>query len=194
MPSFWLHPREVTEQATGRWWLFVLSGVSWLFVSLIVFRFDYVSVFAIGFLFGWIAIAAGMFEFAAAAASTKGWRIMRSIVGALFIALGVVSLFTPGNTFVALAALTSFFFVLAGSFDIVNALAARSAFHGRWVGLVSGAIEVGLGFWAAGYWNRSITLLVAWVGALTLFRGVAMIVLGFKLHALHEEVGAPAHA
>jgi uncharacterized membrane protein HdeD (DUF308 family) len=102
--------------------------------------------------------------------------------------IGVMSLFTPGNTFVALAALASFFFVIAGSFDIVNAIATRSSFQGWWIGLVSGAIEVGLGFWAAGYWNRSAVLLVAWIGATTLFRGVSMLTVGFKLHAMHEAV------
>jgi len=194
MTGFWLHPREAAEAATGRWWLFILSGVSWLFVSLIIFRFDWASVFAIGFLFGWIAITAGFFEFATAGASSKGWRILRYVLGVLFVVIGVVSLFTPGNTFVALAALVSFFLVFAGAFDIVNALATRHAFEGWWLGLVSGAIEIGLGFWAAGYWNRSVVLLVAWIGAMTLFRGVAMLVFGFKLHALHEELGKPKPA
>jgi len=188
MNDFWLHPREAAESATRQWWLFILSGVAWLFVSLIIFRFDYTSVFAIGFLFGWVAIAAGFFEFAAAAASSKGWKILRYLVGVLFIAIGIVSLFTPGDTFVALAALTSFFFVFAGSFDIVNALSTRSAFHGWWLGLVSGVVEVGLGFWAAGGWNRSATLLVAWVGTITVFRGVAYLVFGFKLREVHAGV------
>jgi hypothetical protein len=48
-------------------------------------------------------------------------------------------------------------------------------------------LEVALGFWAAGYWNRSVVLLVAFVGASTLFRGVAAIVFGFKLLQLHRD-------
>jgi hypothetical protein len=47
--------------------------------------------------------------------------------------------------------------------------------------------EVALGFWAAGYWNRSVVLLVAFVGASTLFRGVAAIVFGFKLLQLNRD-------
>ena len=34
----------MTESAARYWWFFILSGISWLFVSLIVFRFDYASV------------------------------------------------------------------------------------------------------------------------------------------------------
>jgi uncharacterized membrane protein HdeD (DUF308 family) len=195
-PGYWLHPREAAENATGRWWLFILSGVAWLFVSLIVFRFDYASVVAVGVLFGFIAIVAGMFQLAVAAMSTSGWRILRFVLGALYIAVGVLSFFTPQNTFEALAALVSFFFVFAGAFDIVNSIATRSMFQAWWLGLVSGAIEVGLGFWAAGYWNRSVALLVAWVGAATLFQGIGLIVFGFKLHQLNQEVkgGVPRPA
>jgi uncharacterized membrane protein HdeD (DUF308 family) len=187
-PGYWLHPREAAEQATARWWVFILSGVAWLFVSLIVFRFDYASVVAVGTLFGFIAIFAGMFEVAIAASSMNGWRILRFILGVLYIAIGVISFFTPQNTFEALAALVSFFFVFAGSFAIVNAIATRTMFPAWWLGLVSGALEVGLGFWAAGDWDRSTTLLVAWVGATTLFQGVSLLIFGFKLHQMHEDV------
>jgi uncharacterized membrane protein HdeD (DUF308 family) len=55
---------------------------------------------------------------------------------------------------------------------------------------LSGLIELGLGFWAAGYWDRSATLLVAFVGAMALIRGVNEIVLAFRLHELHSRVQA----
>jgi uncharacterized membrane protein HdeD (DUF308 family) len=56
-----------------------------------------------------------------------------------------------------------------------------------WLQLVSGVFEVALGFWAAGYWSRSVVLLVAFVGASTLFRGITAIVFGFKLLQLHRD-------
>lgn len=49
-------------------------------------------------------------------------------------------------------------------------------------------VSPSLGFWAAGNWSRSVVLLVAWVGATAMFRGVAMITFGFKLRALQEQV------
>jgi uncharacterized membrane protein HdeD (DUF308 family) len=189
MPTtFWLDPREVLETASRYWWAFMLSGVAWLLVSLIVFRFDWTTVFAISILFGCIAIAAGALELAAASVSRGGWKVLRYVLAVLFVGVGVLSFIAPGNTFVALAALVSFFFVFAGAFDIVNAIATRTVNPVWWLLLASGLIEIGLGFWAAGYWSRSVTLLVAWVGAVTLFRGIAMIIIGFRLHSLHEAV------
>jgi uncharacterized membrane protein HdeD (DUF308 family) len=187
MNPYWFHPREAAEWAARYWWLFVITGVCWLAVSMIVFRFDWTTVLAIGVLFGTIAIVAGVLELAAGVASSGGWAVLHYVLGAIFLFIGVLSYFTPGDTFVALAALVSFFFVAAGAFDIVSAIATRAEAPFWWVQLISGVFEVALGFWAAGYWNRSVILLVAFVGASTLFRGIAAIVFGFKLLQLHRD-------
>jgi uncharacterized membrane protein HdeD (DUF308 family) len=184
---FWLQPDDVAEAASRYWWMFMLAGFGWLFVSLIVFRFDWLTVLAIGVLFGTIAVTAGAMEIAAASASKGVWKILRYLLGAAFVVIGVLSFFTPGNTFVALAALVSFFFVIGGAFDIVTALATRSLLDFWWLQLLSGVAQVALGFWAAGYWSRSVVLLVVWIGATTMFRGIAMIIFGFKLHMLRPE-------
>jgi uncharacterized membrane protein HdeD (DUF308 family) len=187
MTPYWFQPREAAESAARYWWLFIITGVSWLAVSMIIFRFDYTTVVAIGVLFGSIAIVAGVLEVAVGAASSGGWAALHYLLGAIFLFVGVLSFFTPGDTFVALAALVSFFFVFAGAFDIVTSIATRTEVPFWWVQLVSGILEVALGFWAAGYWNRSAVLLVAFVGASTLFRGVAAIVFGFKLLQLNRD-------
>jgi uncharacterized membrane protein HdeD (DUF308 family) len=49
-----------------------------------------------------------------------------------------------------------------------------------------GIIELALGFWAAGYWSRSAILLVAWVAAFAVIRGVTNIVLAFRLRELQH--------
>jgi uncharacterized membrane protein HdeD (DUF308 family) len=187
MNAYWLHPREAAEAAAHYWWLFIITGVCWLAVSMIIFRFDWTTVFAIGVLFGSIAIVAGVLEVAAGMASSGRWAVLHFLLAAIFLFVGVLSYFTPGNTFVALAALVSFFFVFAGAFDIVTSIATRAEVPFWWVQLASGILEVALGFWAAGYWSRSVVLLVAFVGASTVFRGVTAIVFGFKLLQLNRD-------
>jgi uncharacterized membrane protein HdeD (DUF308 family) len=86
-----------------------------------------------------------------------------------------------GATFVTLAAIISFYFIFRGCFDIVMALAG-SAIPGWWVLLICGFIELGLGFWAAGSWNNSVLVLVAWVAAAALVHGISEIALGFQIH------------
>jgi uncharacterized membrane protein HdeD (DUF308 family) len=55
-----------------------------------------------------------------------------------------------------------------------------------WVQLITGIIEVALGFWAAGYYGRSAVLLIAWVAAIAILRGVRDIVLAFRVREVQH--------
>jgi uncharacterized membrane protein HdeD (DUF308 family) len=168
------------------WWLFLITGIGWILVGLIVLRFDYTSVSAISILFGIVAIAAGVMEFVALLVAGGWWKLLHGFLAFVFIAAGIVAFIHPGNTFAALAAVFSFFLVLAGTFDIVFSIASRHEVDVWWLQLIGGIIELVLGFWAAGYYGRSAVLLVAWVAAFALIRGVRDIVLAFRVHELKE--------
>jgi uncharacterized membrane protein HdeD (DUF308 family) len=176
---------EEAERAFGRflppWWLFLLTGVAWDLVGLILLRFDYVSVTAIAILFGIVAIAAGVVEIAVTMLMAGWRRLLSALLAVVFIAAGIVSFIHPGDTFVALAAVISFFLVFAGTFDIITAISARHEIEVWWLQLVGGIIELLLGFWAAGYYGRSEILLVAWVAAFAIIRGSRDIVLAFRV-------------
>jgi uncharacterized membrane protein HdeD (DUF308 family) len=180
------------DRMTRYWWLVLLTGIAWIAVAVIVFRFDYGSVTAIAWLFGWIAIAVGVSELFVTVMTQGWWRVLSALAGVIFIVVGVVAFFKPGGTFVGLAAVISFYFVFAGSWNLVTALWTRSANQAWWVQAAAGLVELGLGFWAAGYWERSATLLVAFVGAMALLRGINEIVLAFRMHDLQSRVEATA--
>jgi uncharacterized membrane protein HdeD (DUF308 family) len=180
----------LTERTTRYWWLVLLTGIAWIAVAVIVFRFDYTSVRAVSWLFGWVAIAVGVAELVTAGMAQGWWRILSALFGVAFIVVGIVAFFRPGDTFVGLAAVISFYFVFAGTWDLITAIWTRSANDAWWVQALAGVIELGVGFWAAGYWERSVTLLVAFVGAMALLRGINEIVLAFRMHQVHSGVAA----
>ncbi len=186
MSTFVVPEREVAREAASLWWLFLVTGIIWLVVSLIILRFDYTSVSAIAVLFGIVAIFAGVNEFMKVGASSTGWKIFHVLFGLVFVVVGIVAFFKPGGTFEALAAVMSFFLVFAGVLNIVLAIATKDEIPVWWLTLVIGIVEVLLGFWAAGYWGRSAVLLVAWVGAICLARGITEIIFAFKLHGLKK--------
>jgi uncharacterized membrane protein HdeD (DUF308 family) len=167
------------------WWLLLLTGVAWIVVAAIVLRFDYASVVAVAVLFGVLAIAIGMVELALAMLSSRWWRLFHGLLGVIFVVTGVVAFFKPGNTFVGLAAVISFYFIFAGTWNLVSSLSMRNV-PGWWIQLVSGLVELGLGFWAAGSWRVSASLLVAFVAAMALIRGVTQISLAFSLHSVRK--------
>jgi uncharacterized membrane protein HdeD (DUF308 family) len=173
-------------RAFGPWWLWLLTGLGWMLVALILLRFDYGSVSAIAILFGIVAVAAGVLEFGVMVLARGWWKLLHAAVAVIFIAAGIVAFIHPGNTFQALAAVFSFFLVFAGTFDIIIAISARREIEVWWLQLVGGIIELALGFWAAGYYGRSAALLVAWVAAFAIVRGVRDIILAFRVRELQH--------
>lgn len=190
MADLRLEETELAEGASRIWWLFLLTGILWLWVSLIVLRLNLESVTAIAVLFGFVAIGAGLNEFFAVPASTTGWKIAHGILGVLFIAAGIVAFFEPAGTFVALASLVAWVLLFKGILDITIAIVTHEVVPLWWIGLIVGVAEVLLAFWAAGYFRGSAFLLVAWVAALALLRGITEIVTAFRLRALKKTVQA----
>jgi uncharacterized membrane protein HdeD (DUF308 family) len=178
--------RTLSRRLLPPWWLFLLTGIGWMLVALIVLRFDYKSVNAIAILFGIVAISAGVLEIGVTILAEGWWKLLYGVLAIVFIAAGIVAFIHPGDTFVALAAVISFFLVFAGTWDVIVAISARREVEVWWLQLIGGIIELALGFWAAGYYGRSAILLVAWVGAFAVIRGVMDIVLAFRVHALQH--------
>lgn len=182
--------REAAEDASRFWWLFLVTGILWTLFAVIVFRFDYETVSAVSILFGVVAIFAGVNEFFAMAGSSVGWKIAHVLLGLLFVGVGIVAFIHPGGTFAALAGVMSFFLVFKGMFDVIVAIATKGEIDVWWLQLVIGLVELGLGFWAAGYWGRSAVLLVAWVGAIALMRGITEVIFAFKLRGVKKALAA----
>jgi uncharacterized membrane protein HdeD (DUF308 family) len=196
--------REIFDDAVSKtrfWWLLPITGIAWIVLSVVILRFDYTTVAAVAVLFGvYCLVAAATQTMSAAVSSSTGWRIAHGLAAALLVVAGVVSFSNFGATFDTLTAIISFYFILRGCFDGVTACAAN-VMSGWWVLLICGFIEMGLGFWAAGSWSASVTVLVAWVAAAALVHGIGDIVLGFHIHngrravtgvkGLADQFGAP---
>jgi uncharacterized membrane protein HdeD (DUF308 family) len=172
------------------WWLMLITGIAWILVGLIVLRFDYTSVSAISLLFGFVAIAAGVMEIMVMILAAGWWKLFHIVLAIVFIVAGIVAFVHPGDTFEALAAVFSFFLIFAGTWDIIVSISTRHEIEVWWLQLVGGIIELALGFWAAGYYGRSAVLLIAWVAAFAVIRGVRDIVLAFRIRDVQH--AAPA--
>jgi uncharacterized membrane protein HdeD (DUF308 family) len=180
----------VSQRTLGRmlppWWWLLITGVAWMVVALILLRFDYTSVSAISVLFGVVAIMAGVLEFGVMFMAEGWWRVLNGLLAVVFIVTGIVAFIHPGNTFAALAAVFSFFLIFAGTFDIIIAISVRREIEVWWLQLIGGIAELLIGFWAAGYYGRSAVLLVAWVAAIAIIRGVRDIVLAFRVREVQH--------
>ena len=98
--------REVLEEAADRWWIFLVTGIAWLIFALLVFQWDYTTVSAISYLFGVVAIVAGVNEFLEISISTTGLEMgARDPRRPLHRSSGSTRSVHPYDTFETLAAL-----------------------------------------------------------------------------------------
>ena len=182
--------RDVVEEVADKWWLFLLTGIAWLVFALLVFQWDYTTVYAISYLFGVVALFAGINEFMAIGVSTSGWKIVRGILGVLFVIAGIWALVHPHNAFATLAALIGFFLLFKGIFDLTIAFMTKAQFELWWLQLIVGIIEILLAFWVAGSFEKKTILLVIWVGIVALSRGITELFLAFKLKGIRKRLAA----
>src|SRR5438128_2270454 len=107
------------EREVGKWWwVFLVTGIMWLIISVVILRFDTTSIVTIGVLVGAVILAAGINEFITAGLLQSGWKWLNIALGVFFVIVGAIAMFSPGRTFWAMAMLISFFLVIKGAFDI----------------------------------------------------------------------------
>jgi uncharacterized membrane protein HdeD (DUF308 family) len=162
------------------WWIFIITGVLWILIAWIVLRFNYRSVGAIAVLAGTVILLAAIAElFMALTAPT--WKWLHAILGVLFLITSIVCFVHPGDTFFWLSAFIGWYLLFKGIADIVLAFVTKSVNDAWWLGLIVGILEMLIGFWAAGRFERSAYLLIVFVGVIALTRGITDIVNAFRL-------------
>ncbi len=177
---------ELLEVSKG-WWLYLVVGVLWIIFGWVVLSFNFDTVWAVAVFFGFGFIIGGVMELFVAFQAT-GWRWLHIAFGVIAILAGISALVWPGQTFLVLAAIIGWYILFAGIMDIVTSIAVKEDNELWWLQLILGVVEVLIGFWAVGYTGRSVALLVIWVGASALARGISSIVLGFGLHNTGKEL------
>jgi uncharacterized membrane protein HdeD (DUF308 family) len=177
-------PAQTARMLSKAWWIFMITGVLWLIMSLIVFRMELETVYAISILFGVIAIAAGIDEFLSLGAVHGGWKWLHGFLGVIFVIAGIVAFANPDWTFLALASIIGWWFLFKGAFDVIVAFSTKHANELWWITLIVGLIELGLAFWVAGNFYERIVLLVVYVGVMCLAKGITDVILAFRLRGL----------
>lgn len=169
----------------GGFWFLLVAGVAWLVLALLVLQFTYTSVRALTFLVSVFFFVAAASEFGETFVAPS-WRWAHAVLGTLFVAGGIWAIVYPGETFGTLALLFGWYLLLKGVHDLVVSLALRGIAL-WWIGLLAGAAQIALAFWATGYPGRSAALLVLWVGIGAAVRGLVTVVAAFRLR---DETGA----
>ncbi|MEF2975689.1 HdeD family acid-resistance protein [Subtercola sp. YIM 133946] len=175
----------IADRVGSRWWILLVIGVFWVVVGFVVLRFDSSTVTVVSIIFGIMVLLSAAGEAFRAFVTPGGWRVWHAIFAVLLVIGAVVIFVNPGDAFVSLALVVGFYFVFAGTFDIVSSLFS-TAVPGWWLQLLSGIAQLVLGLIASSSWQTSIVVLVTYVSVLALFRGVAEIAAAFAVRGIAQ--------
>jgi uncharacterized membrane protein HdeD (DUF308 family) len=190
-------PKPSLEEAGVRlshlWWLWLIAGVLWVVIALVILQFDQASITTVGVLIGIMFLLSG-FQQLFFGSLAGGWlQAVLWIFGFLLIVAGVIALISPENTFAALADILGFIFLVVGVFWIIEAFGEREINELWWLGLISGVALVILAFWTGGQFfiDKAYVLLV-FAGIWALFHGVNDIFRAFMIRKLRDLPPPPA--
>ncbi len=140
--------RQAVAGVAKWWWLFIVTGILWLIVGVILFQFDTQSLATLGYLVGFMLLFTGIEQFFVASA-VKGWKWVWILFGVFFVLGGIWAILNPFATSFALATSLGLLFLLVAIFWIIEAFATKEGNSLWWLGLVSGLIMLGLAFWVS---------------------------------------------
>jgi uncharacterized membrane protein HdeD (DUF308 family) len=180
--------REGARAISGDWWVWLIAGILWIVVSLVILQFDNASITTVGILVGVMFLLAGV-QSIAFTAVPGAVRWVSLMFGALFLIAAIICFVNPADTFATLAEIIGFLFLLVGVWWMIRAFLERPLNPLWWLGLIAGILMVILAFWAAGqFFIEKAYVLLVFAGIWALMEGITDISRAFALSELHEDV------
>jgi uncharacterized membrane protein HdeD (DUF308 family) len=186
---------EDAKTLTRGWGWFLAAGIAWLVFAFLVLSFNYRTVWAVAVFFGIGFIIGGIMELGIAMVA-RGWKWLHILFGIVAIIAGFMALIWPGQTLLVLGAIVGWLLLAYGIIDIVFAFMSRGIDDMWWLTLITGILAIIIGFWAISPDNatvanyRGVVLVVVWVGAAAILRGISDIIVGFRLHSARKDLSS----
>jgi uncharacterized membrane protein HdeD (DUF308 family) len=169
-----------------RWWVPLLRGAAALLFGLVTLAAPGVSLVSLMLLFGAYAVLDGLFALVGALGRSLHeqehfWALLlHGIVG---ITLGIITLFVPGITTVALVYLIASWAAVTGAFEIVTAVRMRKLIQGEWLMILTGCLAIAFGLLLALRPGSGALVLMIWIGTFALVTGILLVILSLRLRA-----------
>jgi uncharacterized membrane protein HdeD (DUF308 family) len=166
------------------WWLWLVPGVLWVIIALVILQFDQASITTVGVLIGLMFLFSGLQTLVIAWIIGR-FRWLYAIFGVLLVAAGIISLIQPEDTFAGVADILGFLFLLVGIFWTTQAFVERPSNEFWWVGLLGGGLMIILAFWTSGqFFIDKAYLLLVFAGVWALMQGMNDIIRAFAVRSL----------
>jgi uncharacterized membrane protein HdeD (DUF308 family) len=172
------------------WWAIVLRGVAAVLFGLGAFLWPGLTLAALVLLYGAYALADGILAVAWAIVNRRAgsfpWGML--LAGLASIVVGVLTFLWPGITALVLLYMIAAWAIVRGVFEVVAAVALRRELEHEWLLALSGVLSIAFGVLLVIAPGAGALAVLWWIGSFAIVAGVLMIVLGFRLKGLKEDV------
>jgi uncharacterized membrane protein HdeD (DUF308 family) len=168
------------------WWVLALRGLLAVLFAFCAFIWPGLTLGVLVLLWGAFAIVDGVIAIAAGA-STRWWS--QVFFGVLGVVAGLIALFMPGITALALLMVIAAWAIVRGVFEIVAAIRLRKELTGEWLLILAGAVSVAFGVLMVLYPAAGALAVVWLIGLQALMAGIFLFALAFRLRGISKEVG-----
>jgi uncharacterized membrane protein HdeD (DUF308 family) len=177
------YTRSAARGHTPSWWVLALRGLVAILFGLAALFWPGLVLAVLIVFFGAYALVDGVLAVIAAFRSSgRGMRrpllLIEGVIGILF---GILALFWPGLTALALLYLIAFWAILSGIARIVMAIMLRREIENEWSIALSGVLSVILGIVLVLLPGAGLLAYTWLVGLLALAVGIALIYYAFRV-------------
>jgi uncharacterized membrane protein HdeD (DUF308 family) len=175
------------------WWALVLRGIAAIAFGVLVIARPDLSLTAFILAFAIYAIAEGVVNVVGSlrgAARHERWGAL-FVEGLVSIGAGLVALFWPGLTALALLFWIGAWAILTGALEIGAAIKLRRELEHEWLLGLAGVLSIAFGAAVIASPSSGALALLLWIGAYAIMFGVLLFALGVRL-GLRSRHEAPA--
>jgi len=179
------------------WWALALRGVAAIIFGVIALFWPPTAIIALVAIFGAYALVDGILNLVAAVRAGRtgqrwGALVFEAIVS---LAVGILTLFFPGVTALALVLLVAAWSLVTGVAEVVAAIKLRKVIQGEWLLAVSGILSIAFGVLLFISPLIGAIAIAIWIGAYSLVFGALLVGLALRLRswaARQQETHIPA--
>jgi uncharacterized membrane protein HdeD (DUF308 family) len=170
-------------QIAKEWWMFAVLGVVSLVCGVLAIVYPDVTLLAVGIIFGFYLLMAGVFELVEAIVGDPASRALSAIVGIVALIAGLICLRRPGDSLLAIVVVLGAYLIVTGVARLVRAFA--SVEHRGWA-LLTAVVDLILGILILSWPDESLVTLAVLFGISLIFRGVFSLVSAFQLRKVRK--------
>jgi uncharacterized membrane protein HdeD (DUF308 family) len=181
----------LVELLSRYWWVLLLRGLAAILFGILAFAWPGLTLASLVIVFGAYALVDGVFAIAGAirGGGRQPWWLLL-LEGLVGVGIGVLTLFAPEVTALALLFYIAIWAVATGVLQIAAAIALREEIEGEWLLGLGGLASVILGALLVARPGAGALAVLWLIGAWALVFGASLVVLSLKARRLRVEATA----